>query len=604
MQRLLLAVTVGLSIHAPAAAAVYRLVDLGIPPGAISATARAITEDGQIAGDANFGFLDTRPAKFGGAAVAFDLPAGATTSAVRQNNASGTMAATVQFGSTADTAQLFNSAGVATVLPPASGFASAGAWDINDAGVTAGFSLDSGSRGSQIADRSPIDPSSGRVQRATTWTSATPTLLPNAGGDIANSIAVAINEGGMVAGNYWKLNEIGGPTAVRWINGTIERLFSSDGYTSRRASAINETGDVAGRGFSALDGNLHAVVWTAGNSNAVALGDGPGNALSEALGLNDRGQVVGLAQADVADPSGAAIWTLSGGNWVYSDLGSSVLNLDGWQLGFAVDINNRGQIVGSGTAPDGSFRPFLLNPVAGVLSAGNSMSGGTGMGQVSAVDRSSFDSFEDVSFDLGAGACAPGGGFAINQADFTSSSPGDPKSGARVGNTDAVGVRLSARNNGSCYASVGLGRQTVNFNLGGSLLEFFGFEWSSIDPYNVLRFYSGADGTGELIDVDEFGTEITGDEVMAAFGLANDLDGRAPDAFINLRFYDVTVGSVVFDSWDNTAFEFDNIAIGARTNPLVNQLSAIAAVPAPAPIALLALGSAALLLRRRSPLPL
>ena len=131
----------------------------------------------------------------------------------------------------------------------------------------------------------------------------------------------------------------------------------------------------------------------------------------------------------------------------------------------------------------------------------------------------------------------------------------------------------------------------------GQLLDYFGFEWSSLDSYNTLQFYDMRGCTGGLVNVPGWGTTIAGSDVRANYGLANDASGRSPDAFVNFSFPSDTVRCIAFSSWDNTAFEFDNVTLGYRAAPAV--ANALAAVPEPASLAAFGLGAAFVVAVRR-----
>ena len=118
--------------------------------------------------------------------------------------------------------------------------------------------------------------------------------------------------------------------------------------------AINEAGQVAG---SAPSG--HAALWTA-SDGAMDLGT-LGGAISTAEGINDAGQVVGWSQAATGLTSHAFLWTSSQGMQdLFVIAGMAAAN----------DINNRGQVVGSGPGPDGKTHAMLWTPGAGTQDLG------------------------------------------------------------------------------------------------------------------------------------------------------------------------------------------------------------------------------------------
>ena len=78
---------------------------------------------------------------------------------------------------------------------------------------------------------------------------------------------------------------------------------------------------------------------------------------SVALGINNRGQVVGWA-GFLGEGMGAFLY--SDGAMV--DLNALVGPSSGWTLQEATGINDSGQIVGTGTNPSGQYDAFLLTP--------------------------------------------------------------------------------------------------------------------------------------------------------------------------------------------------------------------------------------------------
>jgi len=118
----------------------------------------------------------------------------------------------------------------------------------------------------------------------------------------------------------------------------------------------------------------HAVNYT--SSQPVDLGVLPGTLTSMATSINKSGTVVGFASTQPPDfilhlaalfyaPSGKYQAFIYSGGQMYN-LTSQLVNGAGWQLSFANQINDAGQIVGSGlyTASDGSVlqHAFLLTP--------------------------------------------------------------------------------------------------------------------------------------------------------------------------------------------------------------------------------------------------
>lgn len=91
----------------------------------------------------------------------------------------------------------------------------------------------------------------------------------------------------------------------------------------------------------------------------VDLGTLAGDAISEALGINDRGEIVGLSFGAGFSHPRAVIWI----HGQIFDLNTLVTNGSTMNLIDAQDINDRGEITGQAVAPDGSLPAFLLVPV-------------------------------------------------------------------------------------------------------------------------------------------------------------------------------------------------------------------------------------------------
>ncbi len=202
--------------------------------------------------------------------------------------------------------------------------------------------------------------------------------LPPYPGDL-DGAATAISQRGEVAGITGICDAaIGGGTAehmVVWRNGKVARSLPTLGGTYWNTPMdINDRGDVAG--FSDLPGdgptiaqaNFHAFFWSARpyscngktGTGTCDLGtltvNGASDAVSEALGMDDRGQVVG-----VSFPSGHAfIWQ----NGKMTDLNGALVPGSSLVLNDAQDINDRGEITGEATDPSsGAIVAFLAIPV-------------------------------------------------------------------------------------------------------------------------------------------------------------------------------------------------------------------------------------------------
>jgi probable HAF family extracellular repeat protein len=169
--------------------------------------------------------------------------------------------------------------------------------------------------------------------------------LPIVAGD-TSSAATAINDRGQIVGISGTCDvAIGAGTglhAVLWENGGVEALPTMGGVQFNTPTAINERGDVAGFMDHAGDVVTEAFFW----NRAVGLKPlgflYSNDVLSEAFGMNDRQQVVGLS----CNPACRAfVWQ----DGVMSDLNLLIPPDDSVVLTHAMDINNDGVITGRAT---------------------------------------------------------------------------------------------------------------------------------------------------------------------------------------------------------------------------------------------------------------
>lgn len=180
----------------------------------------------------------------------------------------------------------------------------------------------------------------------TIWTNGVPTSLSAVGSQ--DQQLRALNNLGQAVG----LGLDG--TATLWSNGATLTLASPGGPGTSVANDINDLGQIAGT--ATIGGSTHAVVWNAGGAITADLGNP--NGVIVAWAINNLGQVVGTSG--------------SGGNlYAFVWNGGAIVNLNtlldssgaGWTLHEALDIDNLGQIVGTGFDASGQYqRAFLLTP--------------------------------------------------------------------------------------------------------------------------------------------------------------------------------------------------------------------------------------------------
>jgi probable HAF family extracellular repeat protein len=197
----------------------------------------------------------------------------------------------------------------------------------------------------------------------------------------STSAATAINDRGQVVGISGACGiAFGGVSAahsVLWQNncnreehepldfvrcGVVVNIGDLGGHTWNTPTAINNEGTVVGFSLPAgQDGtrNFEAFLWTQ-EGGIQRLGELPGDIRAEALGVNERNQVVGLSRGG-PHQFRAFIWQ----NGVMSDLNNMTTPGSEFLL-YANDINNRGEITGQAFDPITLAAPaFLGIPVHG-----------------------------------------------------------------------------------------------------------------------------------------------------------------------------------------------------------------------------------------------
>src|SRR5947208_110752 len=196
--------------------------------------------------------------------------------------------------------------------------------------------------------------------------------LPLITGD-SSGAATAINDNGQIVGISGICDQaVGRHTAkhaVLWENGTVTDIYpDAPAPWWNTPTAINQHGDVVGFAGDSTDveGNiLHAFIWTKDNGIQVLKplrGRIPQHVDSEAYGINEAGQVVGVSCAADQVDCRAVIWN----HGVYpTDLNDP--DLKGSYSGFlasAKDINNKGEITGRAIDPNTSaLIAYLAVPV-------------------------------------------------------------------------------------------------------------------------------------------------------------------------------------------------------------------------------------------------
>jgi probable HAF family extracellular repeat protein len=204
------------------------------------------------------------------------------------------------------------------------------------------------------------------------WRDGVMRALPTFAGGNTNGFATGVNNRGQVVG--WAENAVHDPTCVSpqvlqfraamWDAGSqsiIRELPPLPGDTVSAATAINDRGQVVGiSGFCDIAvgefSAIHPVLWQ--NGKPISLGTIGGVAWNTPMAIDERGDVVGFANHSAADGGNFAVhaflWTRRGG---MQDLGTLPAPFDATSQ--ALGINERGDIVGTSCDPDFNCRAVL-----------------------------------------------------------------------------------------------------------------------------------------------------------------------------------------------------------------------------------------------------
>ncbi|HEY2589131.1 MAG TPA: hypothetical protein VGI81_25535 [Tepidisphaeraceae bacterium] len=304
----------------------YVLTDLGTLPGFGSSVAKAINSAGEVVGSSwPDGGTQTQAFLYAGGSMRAIAGAG-TNSVATGINSSGTVVGYSPAGA------FIYTGGAAQ---PLAGMARA--VGINDSGEIVGAAQAPGFTSSY-----PATDTNGVVQRVG------PT------GSAYYYAATAINSMGAV---LWHGTTAPVDMAQVYVNGT------SQGTGLIVGDAINDSGEIVGLGATGLGYRglpYHAFVTTVGSFPIQDLGTLGGD-YSEALGINNLGQIVGDSGIVVGDASTHGFLDLNGTMY---DLNGLTTGDTGYVITSAVAINGGGQIAADAVTPSGEEHAVLLTPAA------------------------------------------------------------------------------------------------------------------------------------------------------------------------------------------------------------------------------------------------
>ena len=185
------------------------------------------------------------------------------------------------------------------------------------------------------------------------FSGGTITGLGSLGGTSGSTQATAINSFGEVVG-YSYLPD-GNFRGFFWKNGSMTELGTLGGDWSQ-AYGINDAGQITGIAYTPGNLGAHAFIYTNGPMKDLGT---LGGAYSTGTAINHAGVVVGYATP--ANPNATTYHAfVYAGSKMY-DLNGLIARNSGWLLESANGINDSGEIVGYGTIK-GQQHGFLLTP--------------------------------------------------------------------------------------------------------------------------------------------------------------------------------------------------------------------------------------------------
>jgi probable HAF family extracellular repeat protein len=240
---------------------------------------------------------------------------------------------------------------------PTLGGANGVANSINSHGTVAGFAettLRDPDSACPVFQFKPVVWNNGRIQELSTY------------GD-PDGVAAAINDHGQVVGASGTCAPFNANSglhlvenhALLWDNGMVTdlgNLGGTGGIAGNHACAINNKGQVVGHSELVNNTTFHGFLWTR-EKGMRDLDTLPNDVASLALGISDRGEVVG-ASLDANFNPRAVLWE----NDTMTDLNTLISANSGLYLLLAESINSSGEIVGLAVTGTGEVHGFLATP--------------------------------------------------------------------------------------------------------------------------------------------------------------------------------------------------------------------------------------------------
>jgi probable HAF family extracellular repeat protein len=224
----------------------------------------------------------------------------------------------------------------------------------------------------EITTRDPNCPAGAHQQfqfKPVVWEAGQAHLLPTYSGDL-DGMALAINENGEVVGasggcttfNPIDQNYLLPLHALLW-EGSVAVDLGNLGGTGHgngiQASNLNNKDQIIGFSDVKGDANFHAFLWTPENGMGD-LGTLPGDANSQAIGINEAGDIVGVSLDANFNPR--AFFLRKG---TMTDMNTLVPAGSSLYLITGCSINSSEEIIGIGVDSMGNFHGYLATPVQG-----------------------------------------------------------------------------------------------------------------------------------------------------------------------------------------------------------------------------------------------
>jgi uncharacterized membrane protein len=209
------------------------------------------------------------------------------------------------------------------------------------------------------------------VEQAVFWlnSNAAPVYLPQLSDELPLSGAFSINASGNIFGDACGADFVECHATFWATNTSTPVALGSPGgefiYTDilLPCHAINGAGNMVGFARNADFSAERAVFWASTSSPAVILSTVGEFTNAAATGISDNGQIVGSGYNEDFSKERPFLWPSATSQGI--DLTTFFPPGSDWDLDsmFAVTVNNRGEIIGSGSFKDGTVHNFVLVPV-------------------------------------------------------------------------------------------------------------------------------------------------------------------------------------------------------------------------------------------------